>query len=403
MAMWPEGVLVDRVRIAATGSDPIAARARADRALNLTEVRPAGLPGAAILCVRKVTDPRPRSVALHRDASPPHEWSRAVAGSIAEMARRAVSPVAGVIPADADAVLFADRSELLACLTKDWCQGRLRERWWWRALVRDGDHARLVVEAWLAAPTYVAAALAQLTQLGWGQAFVATLHQSDTTALMQTMLGAHGLAEPPVAARSPAHHRSPAERWSVAAVESTVTSVHRVAPWLPWAPETAAGSLRLDQKRLLGVALTVQRAPARVLTPAFIAAAFSWTPAATVTSTIGAVDPLNVAAQFVPVPPPRIIAARQPIDAGIGSEGDPVAPAPARYLEHGARGAPGVPAPEHASRNRLNRRCQLESTRQPSRAVRPSTAPLHRQRTSSLCRSVALSPWRVGLAACSSC
>ena len=60
-------------------------------------------------------------------------------------------------------------SELLACLTKDWCQGRLRERWWWRALVRDGDHARLVVEAWLAAPTYIAAALGQLTQLGWGQ------------------------------------------------------------------------------------------------------------------------------------------------------------------------------------------------------------------------------------------
>ena len=71
MTMWPEGVLVDRVRIAATGSDPIAARARADRALDLTEVRPAGLPRAAILCVRKVTDPRPRSVALDRDASPP--------------------------------------------------------------------------------------------------------------------------------------------------------------------------------------------------------------------------------------------------------------------------------------------------------------------------------------------
>jgi len=276
--MWTEGVLVNRVRIASGVPDTLAARFRADRVLSMSEMQPVGLPPAAILCIRTVTDPRPRSISLHHEEMPSPDWTRAVSTSIAEKARRAVSPVAGPVPADADAVLFADRAELLACLASDWCQGRLGERWWWRALVRDGTDARRVVDAWLAAPMYVAAALEQLTRLQAGPVFVAALHETDTAALTRAVLRGRGLSEPSVfpGAMLPGPAR-PAQSY-VPRSATVMAPMAAAEPWLPWAPEAGATWLRVDQQRLLGLALTVQRAPARALTTAFVEAVFSWAP-----------------------------------------------------------------------------------------------------------------------------
>ncbi|MBN1978225.1 MAG: hypothetical protein JW918_12585 [Anaerolineae bacterium] len=41
----------------------------------------------------------------------------------------------GYIPSSAEAVLFADEGEMLACLALDAARGRARECWWWRAIL----------------------------------------------------------------------------------------------------------------------------------------------------------------------------------------------------------------------------------------------------------------------------
>jgi hypothetical protein len=279
MTMWAEGVLVNRVRIISGSPDELAARVRADRVLNMAGRQPAGLPPAAILCIRTITDPRPRSVVLHHEEVPRPEWTQAVSSSIADKARRAASPACGAVPADAEAVLFADKAELLACLASDWCQGRLREHWWWRALIRDGDHARRVVDAWLAAPMYVAAALEQLTRLQWGPVFVAALHETDTTALTRAVLRGRGLPEPCLASSQLLPRVARPAEPQVPSGAAATSSSDGTEPWLPWAPEAGGTRLRVDQKRLLGLALTVRRAPARMLTAAFVETVFSWTPA----------------------------------------------------------------------------------------------------------------------------
>ncbi len=59
----------------------------------------------------------------------------ALQSALNELARDAARPARGAVPAQAAAVVFADRAELLACLACDWCAGRAAERWWWRDLL----------------------------------------------------------------------------------------------------------------------------------------------------------------------------------------------------------------------------------------------------------------------------
>jgi hypothetical protein len=280
MTMWPDlGVTVNRLRVARGDSDALAVRLRADRALSQAVVRLSALPPSAILCVRKVADPRPRSVVLHRDQPAAPEWIAAVSSSLTRIASNATRPVAGVIASDAEAVLFADRSELLACLAADWCDGRLGARWWWRVLFADAHCARRVIEAWLSAPRHVAPALELLTRYGLGPAFAARLSESQTSALLDAVLRVHGYREslpvwPRVKDAPPGGSASNAVRRRLD--QSSVPS--RTPPWLTWVQECVNCALRLDQERLLGLSVTIQRAPARVVTAAFIETALAWRP-----------------------------------------------------------------------------------------------------------------------------
>src|SRR6185295_10580488 len=84
---------------------------------------------SAILVVRSLSDPRPRTLRL---GGPSSDWRRAAAAAVQEKLRRAARPRLGEVPGGAEAVLFADRAELYTCLLLDWRAGR--ERWWWKLL-----------------------------------------------------------------------------------------------------------------------------------------------------------------------------------------------------------------------------------------------------------------------------
>jgi hypothetical protein len=281
MTLWScSDVTVNRLRVSSRGGESLSLRLRANRTVAQTVSRPSGLPPSAILCIRRLVDPQPNTVNLDRDHSPPPEWTAAVSSSIAVLASRAARPGAGEVPADAEAVVFADWAELLACLAADWCQGRLRARWWWPALIGHGDLWRHAIRAWTSAPRYAAAALDQLDRRGWSAQFVATLTESETAAMLRMVLEGRGL---PTSSPTPV----PLDRPAAAATESCATtdpatcatSTARQPPWRPWVPDRQCAGLRLDQERLLGVSLALQRAPAHIVTPSFVEAALTWTPA----------------------------------------------------------------------------------------------------------------------------
>ena len=70
--------------------------------------------------------------------------------------------ILGPIPANAEAVIFADQAELLACLASDWCEGSITTHWWWQSLFKGADIANTILPAWLESPEYTPAVLCNI-------------------------------------------------------------------------------------------------------------------------------------------------------------------------------------------------------------------------------------------------
>lgn len=125
----------------------------------LGDLHPASLPRSAILCVRKLRDCSRR---LRLQATPElaalNRWRQATVAALDSAAHGAVRPARGPVPATAEAVLFADEAEFLACLALDWCQGRFAERWWWQGVFANKPCPSWPA-VWLEKPEFIPAAV----------------------------------------------------------------------------------------------------------------------------------------------------------------------------------------------------------------------------------------------------
>jgi hypothetical protein len=266
------GVAVSRVRIRAPGGDPLAARLRVGRLLASASVD-AGLPPAALLVVRRLADPRPGALARDRHAlRPPAAWERALGESLRSLAAAAARPVREAVPAGAEAVLFADEAELLACLAVDVHAGRLAERWWWRSLriPVEREPARALAESWVARVEAAPAALALLAGRGAAAGAVEALGSDGAAAVLDALvrvfaLPPAGLVDSQATAAAP---RLPERRtFGPRAARARVD-----ARWQAVAPEAFATALAAPQRVLLALALALRRAPALARSATAVAA-----------------------------------------------------------------------------------------------------------------------------------
>jgi hypothetical protein len=230
-------------------------RLQVGRALGQTELCPPALDGNSVLIVRRLRDPMPGSLRLrYAEDRPSPVWQEALRAEVERRMRGAARPARGAIPAAAEAVLFADRSELLACLARDWCEGAIAERWWWRALLRDPDSARTAVAEWLRSPEYAPAALQQLATIRQAVSFVQRIDGDSVGILLERVIERFGLAQlRPLLIGS--------ESTSARLSDGAQVVVRDSIPWLPWVPETAEPTLTRKHADLLGIALLLQRAP----------------------------------------------------------------------------------------------------------------------------------------------
>ena len=135
MIVEPGKTYVRRLRAVTAERDALALRLRLERALAAADLHPPGLSPSAVLCVRKLTGRRAHALlAAGGGAYALADWQRAVAAAVEQLARHAASPARGPVPAGAEAVIFRDQAELLACLAADCCEEAVPARWWWRSL-----------------------------------------------------------------------------------------------------------------------------------------------------------------------------------------------------------------------------------------------------------------------------
>jgi len=187
---------IDRLRVNSNGLDPHVSGQCAARLLELAEVHPLGLPPGAVLCVHRLRDPLPGKLPVDGSSMrPPAEWEGAVTNTLESLARQAVRPALGAVPALAEAVLFIDPAEVLSCLACDWMRGELSLRWWWQALLKSDDLTRAALQAWREAPEYIPPALQLLAGKGRAVDFCRALDEALAQELVAALVARFGLVQ----------------------------------------------------------------------------------------------------------------------------------------------------------------------------------------------------------------
>jgi hypothetical protein len=241
-------------RISAGSPDPLAFRLRAAAWAGQAgeALHPPSLPAGAIACLRRV---RCAPAALHPGGI-------ALREALERMLRAAARPAAGAVPAGAEAVVFADAAEMLACLAADWLDGSLPLRWWWRSLLRPGSGTgppplaagETPATAWTAHPESVPAALAELARRGLATCFAVALPEEACANLAVAVATRHGLPPPPPL---PVPRPAPPDT-----AETGEAGIAVAPPAFAVVPEAAAPGLAPGQVRFLAWGLLLHRAPA---------------------------------------------------------------------------------------------------------------------------------------------
>ena len=109
-------------------------RKRALRRLEKVDPHPPGAP-SEILIVRSLSDPAPGMLARMDDARVVSKWEAAAAAALSDIRSRARRLRPGDSDTGADAIVFADEAEMIACLAERIAAGH-STAWWARALLR---------------------------------------------------------------------------------------------------------------------------------------------------------------------------------------------------------------------------------------------------------------------------
>jgi hypothetical protein len=223
-----------------------------------------GLEANAILCVRRVR----LSVRGSSLASDSHFAAAAIGGveeSLAVLARSAARPAQAAVTTSANAVLFSDRAELLACLARDWCIGDASTRWWWRVLFPGPDLSDTVLRVWRDETHFAPSALARLDEAGLATRFLARLPAAEIAVLWRNTVVAFDLA-------------SLASAWKdisgSAGSRRLAEATGGPAPWSRWVG--SHDSLDAARDRLLTVSLLIECAPTMVRSMAFARLVHEW-------------------------------------------------------------------------------------------------------------------------------
>ena len=284
-----EKTYVSRLRVRGVRLDPLVTQLRMENLLNAASLRPAGLAPSAILCVRRLRARLSGPLQLrHAGAHSPDVWERAVRAKLDELVRRAARPSRGLIPTDADAVIFEDRAQLLACLASDWCDGTFHTRWWWHSLFKEAAIARHFLPAWLDAPEYIPSALEQLSREQKIGPFLRALSAKDALSLLQSIARVFALdsLRPALAALVNPDGDTSRDTLQITAVNSSQgqsdadSQPARLPPWQRYLPESRMTGIILEAQSLLGICLMLARSTAILRSPSFARDLEQWLKAA---------------------------------------------------------------------------------------------------------------------------
>ena len=262
------GINIRRAAVRGVQLDGIAARRSTELLLSKMPDNVPGMSATAVLCVREM------SVHVQSRARYVKSGSSILGAEMERIARQAVRPAHGPVPPNAEAVVFADRAELLSCLARDYVRHLLLQGWWWRVLLPGPSLVAAAMQLWVDEAAHVPSALLRLARTQDAVAFVRSMGEAEAHAVVQAMVCAHGLAlltedtkialqlQSNIQLISPALAKAQAENANTAQ-RTLELKIHAALPEA-WAP-----GLNLAQRRLLAVGLSLARLSGLVRGAAF--------------------------------------------------------------------------------------------------------------------------------------
>ncbi|MGZ8157276.1 MAG: hypothetical protein ACXWT1_04525 [Methylobacter sp.] len=259
--------------------DGLRASLRFEAALAGLDWSSLSLPARALLIVKRLAP----MVRLRLEwAGVAENFGQAVRVELERNARHARRPWDNPEAKNSEAVLFSDESELMACLLRDWLEGSLMSRWWW-PVVLDG----LSVPEWwrrnlLTRGDVLPAVLVHLAEQRQAVAWTVCLNEAEAAQAISATMAAHAVNSLPVSLSvepllpevtpglrqdQPTSIRSLAPPRDLR--QDSLVAYHHLAAIVP---ESQSPALTISQRRLLALALGLQRASGWARSPAFVAA-----------------------------------------------------------------------------------------------------------------------------------
>jgi hypothetical protein len=275
---------INKLRIVGDVDDSLAFQLRLQSLLSSTDFSIPGISPSSVVCIRSLPDPCPLTLRLVRsELEGADTWSRALAQSLARKVDRAVRPATGLVPANAECVLFADKAEMLASVARDWLSGLLWTRWWWQSLLPAGDSSEIVKQLWRDHPQYAPAALDQLERGNKALSFVSALADAECRELVQQTVRSFAIQELSTVCQAslPTGHYDRSETstrfFRPPGLAPHIFEQHPLTvPWKLGHRYQSSSALSAEQQRFLGIALTILRAPSYARTREFARAVERW-------------------------------------------------------------------------------------------------------------------------------
>ncbi|MGC2236364.1 MAG: hypothetical protein WA584_09395 [Pyrinomonadaceae bacterium] len=272
MDVWRQKTsIVSKLRVKGEKLDTVATRLYFERLFGADNFLSQGLPPKAIVGIRKLRDPSPRTLRLTRsNLADSDAWRNSVTREIEKLYRSAFRPVREMVPAQAQSVVFADNSELLACLARDWSEGLLAENWWWRSLFPNLQQAQTIARIWIESAEFAPFALQILAKQAKAVRFATKLQPNEISGLLRQIITVFGLDKLQTIlfesfAVSEKFAASPPEKLIEKKKKSPraffFASSQTRAPWSEFVPETRHPGLSFEQQSLLGIGLMLARVP----------------------------------------------------------------------------------------------------------------------------------------------
>ncbi|WP_201365158.1 hypothetical protein [Dictyobacter formicarum] len=256
----------------------ITLRLRTERLLKSADLRPAGLPTSAVLIVRRLDDLAPLSA---QSQLLPSDWTTRLHDQIRALYATAARPTLGPVSASATSILFTDPAEMLACLIRDLLSGQAWEYWYWQQVLHGAPRVLgpALTTVWQAQAAFLPAALSSMKQADV-YAAVATLSSAQASTVTQALHAAFALPSMVTATADDSPQLTTLPIQPFPSAVSWTPEPHRIPlpepPWQRWLSPMPPAELAPQAHYLLGLARTLQYAPAFARSTHFMTQVASW-------------------------------------------------------------------------------------------------------------------------------